>query len=162
MRDAVNSFVQIFLHLSLASTSAAGHNPGVMPGIAHDPLTKKERQAMDLLHSMGSATAAEIQERMPDSPNYSAVRALLGVLVEKKLVTVTQPEGARAYVYAPKEPPRTARKGALNRLVTTFFGGSPVELVASLLDPAERKISADEIERLQKLIDEHKRRKPRS
>jgi len=114
---------------------------------------------MDLLHSMGRATAAELQERMPDTPNYSAVRALLGVLVDKNLVTATQPEGARAYVYAPKEPAHKARKGALNRLVTTFFGGSPVELMANLLDPAERKISGAEIERLQKLIDEHKRRK---
>lgn len=130
-----------------------------MARIAHDPLTKKERQAMDLLHSMGSATAAEIQQRMPDGPNYSAVRALLGVLTEKGFVTVSQPEGARAYVYSPKEPVHKARKGALNRLMTTFFGGSPIELVANILDPAERKISNEEIERLQKLIDDHKRRK---
>ncbi len=130
-----------------------------MPRAAHDPLSKKERMAMDLLHSMGSATAAEVQERMPDEPNYSAVRALLGVLVSKNLVTVSQTEGARAYVYTPKEPAHKARKGALNRIVSTFFGGSPVELVANLLDPAERKISDDEIERIQKLMDAHKARK---
>ncbi|MCE9608651.1 MAG: BlaI/MecI/CopY family transcriptional regulator [Chthoniobacter sp.] len=130
-----------------------------MPRAVHDPLTKKERQAMDLLHALGSATAADLQARMPGDPNYSAVRALLTVLVNKGLVTVAPREGSRAYVYAPREPAHKARKGALNRLMTTFFGGSPAELVANLLDPAERKISGDEIKRLQKLIDEHKSRK---
>lgn len=159
MNAAVKLFVQVFLHLRLASEWRRRQNLLVMARIAHDPLTRKERQAMDLLHSLGGATAAEIQVRMPDAPNYSAVRALLGVLAEKGLVTVSQPEGARAYVYSPKEPAHKAREGALNRLMTTFFGGSPVELVANILDPAERKMSNEEIERLQKLIDEHKRRK---
>lgn len=49
----------------------------------HDPLSKKERQAMDILYRLGAATASQVQEQMADAPTYSAVRALLGVLVEK-------------------------------------------------------------------------------
>ncbi|HYF34820.1 MAG TPA: BlaI/MecI/CopY family transcriptional regulator, partial [Prosthecobacter sp.] len=113
----------------------------------------KERQAMEILYRLGEATAAQVQAELPDTPNYSAVRALLGVLVEKQHAKITKPEGARHYVYAPQEPIQKARKGALRRLLTTFFDDSPSELVANLLDPAERKMSPAEIERLQTLID---------
>lgn len=120
---------------------------------ATDVLSKKERQAMEILYRLGEATAAQVQAELPDAPNYSAVRGLLSVLVEKQHAKATKPEGARHYVYAPREPIQKARKGALRRLLSTFFDDSPSELVANLLDPAERKMSAAEIEKLQALID---------
>ena len=118
-----------------------------------ETLSKKERQAMEILYRLGEATAAQVQAELPDAPNYSAVRGLLSVLVEKQHAKATKPEGARHYVYSPQEPIQKARKGALRRLLTTFFDDSPSELVANLLDPAERRMSPVEIERLQALID---------
>jgi predicted transcriptional regulator len=120
---------------------------------ATETLSKKERQAMEILYRLGAATAAQVQTEFPDEPTYSAVRGLLGVLVEKGHANATKPEGARHYVYAPKESIQKARKGALRRLLTTFFDDSPSELVANLLDPTERKMSQAEIDRLQALID---------
>lgn len=122
----------------------------------HDPLSKKERQAMDILYRLGAATASQIQEQMADGPTYSAVRALLGVLVEKGHAQVTKAEGERHYVYAPKEPAQKAGKGALKRLLTTFFDDSPATLVANLLDPKERRLKPAELEQLQALIDAHR------
>ena len=49
--------------------------------VKDDQLSKRERQAMDIVYRLGKATAEEIQAEMPDDPSYSAVRALLGVLV---------------------------------------------------------------------------------
>jgi predicted transcriptional regulator len=108
---------------------------------------------MEILYRRGEATAAQVQEELPDRPNYSAVRGLLSVLVEKRQLKVIKPEGARHYVYAPMEPIQKARKGALRRLLATFFDDSPSELVANLLDPSERKMSQAEIDQLQSLID---------
>ncbi|MDZ4290114.1 MAG: BlaI/MecI/CopY family transcriptional regulator [Prosthecobacter sp.] len=132
-----------------------------MPKAITDTLSKKERQAMEILYRLGEATAVQVQAELPESPNYSAVRALLGVLVEKNLAKAVKPEGARHYVYSPQEPIHKARRGALRRLLTTFFDDSPSELVANLLDPSERKMSVAEIERLQALIDaQRSARKP--
>jgi BlaI family penicillinase repressor len=122
----------------------------------HDPLSKKERQAMDIIYRLGEVTAAQVQEGMADKPNYSAVRALLGVLVEKGHVQVMKAEGARHYIYSAKEPAKKAGKGALKRLLSTFFEDSPTALVANLLDPSERKLQASELDQLQRLIDSHR------
>jgi BlaI family penicillinase repressor len=49
----------------------------------HVDLSRRERQIMDVLYRLGRATAAEVREKMPDPPSYSAVRAMLRVLEEK-------------------------------------------------------------------------------
>lgn len=115
---------------------------------------------MDVLYRLGQCTVAQVQAEMPEETNYSAVRALLGVLVEKGHAEATKAEGARHYLYAPREPVQKARKGAVRRLLATFFDNSPADLVVNLLDPAERKMSPEEIERVQRLIDAHRTRQP--
>ena len=50
------------------------------------------------------------------------------------------------------------RQGMLKRLMRTFFDDSPEQLVASLLDDADRKLSSEEAERIRGLIVEHERR----
>lgn len=118
----------------------------------HEHLSKREHQAMDIVYRLGKATAEEIQAEMPDQPSYSAVRALLGVLAEKKLLKYTR--DSRRYVYEPAIAPEKAADSALKKLLRTFFDGSPGKLVASLLDKNERKLSAEEIASIRKLLDE--------
>jgi BlaI family penicillinase repressor len=124
-----------------------------MAEVVTEHLSKRERQAMDVLYRAGRASAQEVLEAMPDPPNYSAVRSLLAVLEEKGLVRHRRE--SKKYVYEPAVSPVRARKGALRRLLETFFDGSPERLVASLLDPAERRISDDEMARIRALLDEH-------
>lgn len=119
---------------------------------AQDSLSKKEREAMEALYRLGRATAAEVQAELPHAPSYSAARALLGVLVEKGLARAEKALGARHHVYEPVTPLRKARKNALKRLLSTFFEDSPAALVANLLDPAERRVSEDEIARIEAMI----------
>lgn len=107
---------------------------------------------MDIVYRLGKATAEEIQAEMPDDPSYSAVRALLGVLAEKKLLKYTRE--SRRYVYEPAIAPAKARDTALKKLLRTFFDGSPGKLVASLLDKNERKLSPEEVASIRKLLDE--------
>ncbi|MCB1276349.1 BlaI/MecI/CopY family transcriptional regulator [Prosthecobacter sp.] len=118
----------------------------------HEHLSKRERQAMDIVYRLGKATAEEIQDEMPDRPSYSAVRALLSILAEKKLLKYTRE--SRRYVYEPAVAPEKARDTALKRVLRTFFDGSPGKLVASLLDKTERKLPPEEVAAIRKLLDD--------
>jgi BlaI family penicillinase repressor len=114
-------------------------------------VSRRERQVMDILFRLGKATAQEVMDELPDPPSYSAVRALLAILEEKGLVK--HAKDSRRYVYMPTVPEKKAKRSALKQLLATFFEGSPEKLVASLLDPEDQKLSADEIAKIRRLLD---------
>jgi predicted transcriptional regulator len=117
---------------------------------AHEQLSRRERQIMDVLYERGRASAAEVLEAMPSPPSYSAVRAMLRVLEEKGHVAHEQ-DGAR-YIYAPALPREQARESALRRIVQTFFGGSAEQAVAALIDISRDELDDTELRRLSQLI----------
>jgi predicted transcriptional regulator len=117
---------------------------------ADQQLSRRERQIMDVLHANGQASAADVLAALPSPPGYSAVRALLRILEAKGHVKHRQ-DGAR-YVYLPCESAATARRSALNRLVSTFFQGSVARAVAALLESADTQLSDAELTQLQQLI----------
>jgi predicted transcriptional regulator len=127
-----------------------------MPETPHAAtLSRRERQIMDVLYALGEATAAEVQERLPDPPSYSAVRAMLRILEDKGHVRHHE-EGPR-YVFQPTVARETARRSAVRHLLRTFFDGSVEQAMSALLDGAERKLSRDEIDRLSQLIEQRRR-----
>jgi predicted transcriptional regulator len=113
-------------------------------------VSRRERQIMDALYRLGSATAAEVLEQMPEPPSYSAVRAMLRVLEDKGHVRHEQ-QGPR-YVYMPTVAREKARRSALSHLVKTFFDGSTERAVAALLD-SDSRLSSDELDRLQEMLE---------
>ena len=115
-------------------------------------LSRRERQIMDLLLQRGRATAADVQEGLPDAPSYSAVRALLRILEEKGHVRHEQ-DGPR-YVYLPRADRERARQSALKHLVQTFFDGSAEQAVAALLGSGGGRMAPAELERLATLIEQ--------
>ena len=115
------------------------------------PLSRREREIMDVLYAAEGLTAADVRERMPDPPSYSAVRALLRILEEKG--HVRHEERGPRYVYSPVVPRAKARKTALRALVQTFFDGSPEQAVAALIDESRSKLGLAELDRLAALID---------
>ena len=120
----------------------------------HDPLSRRERQIMDVIWRAGRATATEIHGALPDAPSYSAVRALLAVLMNKG--HLRHERDGKRYVYEPLASQEKAGKSALRRLLSTFFNNSPADLVATLLDPKDT--DSDELARIRKLIDQKKRK----
>ncbi len=124
------------------------------PAKAHH-LSRRERQIMDVVYRLGSATASEVLENLADPPSYSAVRALLRVLEDKGHLTHAQ-DGPR-YVYSPVVPRTSARRSALRQIVRTFFDGSPAQAAAALLDMSEASLTEDEAQQLALLIEKAKR-----
>ena len=118
-------------------------------GTDPNQLSRRERQIMEVIYTRGRATAAEVLESLPDPPSYSAVRAMLRILEGKgHLVHVT--DGPR-YVFLPTTPREQARETALRGIIQTFFGGSPENAVAALLD-LDDELDAEALERLAELI----------
>lgn len=105
---------------------------------------------MDVLYAAEGLTAAEVRERMPDPPGYSAVRAQLRILEEKG--HVRHEERGPRYVFFPVVSRAKARRSALKSLVQTFFDGSPEHAVAALIDESRSKLGPAELDRLAQLI----------
>jgi BlaI family transcriptional regulator, penicillinase repressor len=122
---------------------------------SHMHLSRRERQIMDAIYKLGSATAAEVMGNLPAPPSYSAVRAMLRLLEEKGMLRHEQ-DGMK-YVYLPTLSREKASQSALKQLVQTFFGGSTEEAVAAILDMSRAKMSEQELDRLSDLIEKARR-----
>ena len=113
-------------------------------------LSRRERQVMDILHRRGVATVAEIVAELPDPPTYSAVRSILRILGEKRLIR--HKEDGQRYVYYPALATETARETALAHLVSTYFAGSPEQAVTALLRMSDVDLSDTDVARLRDKI----------
>jgi predicted transcriptional regulator len=118
-------------------------------------LPRREREIFEILCSAGEATALEVRARMADPPSQSAVRTLLSRLEERGLVSHRSDE--QAYVYRSVPQPAKVRESALKQMVRTFFDGSAASAATALLGMS-RKLDPQEIEALQRAIDDAKER----
>ena len=115
-----------------------------------DPLSRRERQVMDILHRRGEATVAEIMADLPDPPTYSAVRSVLRILGEKQMIHFKE-DGPR-YVYYPATSTETAREDVLAHVVETYFAGSAENAVTALLRMSDVDINDRDLDRLRTAI----------
>ncbi|HEU4688822.1 MAG TPA: BlaI/MecI/CopY family transcriptional regulator [Vicinamibacterales bacterium] len=124
--------------------------------MTNESLSRRERQIMNIVYRRGEATAAQILADMPDPPSYSAVRALLRILVDKKHLQHRE-DGPR-FVYSATVPRQTARARALAQVVNTFFDGSALKAASALLGSTQRKLTKAELDELGTLIDAARKR----
>lgn len=122
-----------------------------MSPIEPEPLSRRERELLDLVYARGEATANEVRDDMADPPSYSAVRALLRVLVDKGHLT-TRSDGVRL-VYRPTASRASAGKRALARALETFFDGDVRDAVAALFEVEPGGLSDKDRARLLAAID---------
>jgi predicted transcriptional regulator len=124
--------------------------------MTHESLSRRERQIMDIVYRRGEATAAQILDEMSDPPSYSAIRALLRILVDKEHLQHRE-DGPR-YVYSPLVSRQKARALALAQVVNTFFEGSALKAASALLGSSQRKLTKAELDELSALIDAARKR----
>ena len=114
-----------------------------------DPLSRRERQIMEIIFRRGQATAVEVHGELPDPPSKTAVRTLLRILEEKGHLKHTQ--NGLTFVFAPRQARDRAARSAFSRLLETFFEGSLEKAVACHLSDAG-SLSPEELDRLADLI----------
>lgn len=119
-------------------------------------LSAREREIMDVVYRRGEVTVADLGDELADPPTAAAIRTMLARLEEKGRLRHER-EG-RQNVYLPTLPREQARAAALDRVLETFFGRSPTEAVAAILDRSADEISDEELDRLESLVEEARRR----
>src|SRR5256886_8932736 len=103
---------------------------------------------MNVLWDAGSATVAEVRERLSDDLAYTTVLTVLRTLEQKGYVGHTG-EG-RAHRYRPLVKRAAAGRSALRRLVDKVFDGSPELLLTQLV--SHRDLGDEELRRLRQLL----------
>ncbi|MEM7477541.1 MAG: BlaI/MecI/CopY family transcriptional regulator [Planctomycetota bacterium] len=118
-------------------------------------LSRRERQIMDAIYSLGEATVNQVVGSMPDAPTAMAVRRMMHILEDKGFLK--RRKNGREVIYAPRQSRGKAGRSALQNVIETFFGGSLEEALAAHLHSKRDGISQEEHERLIHLIEQAKK-----
>lgn len=119
--------------------------------------TEVELEFMRILWDRGDSSPDDIAEVLAArgrSLSGGSIRNVLAIMGEKGYVA-RRKEG-KAFLYRPKIREDEAREGMVRDLLDTVFSGSESLLVASLLE--RRDIRPEELEAIESLIEERKRR----
>ena len=120
--------------------------------------TERELDLMSVLWEMGSATVAEVQERLTDELAYTTVLTMLRTLEMKG--HIAHREEGRAFRYYPLVDREVAGASALRRITRKIFGGSPEMLLTQLV--ADKNLTEEELQRMRQLLDERLENEQRS
>ena len=117
-------------------------------------LTQRELDIMSVLWELGEATANEVRERVDPSLAYTSVSTMIRTLEMKGYVSHRRGEG-KSHVYFPVIDAEMAGQSALGRVLDKIYGGSPIKLLAQLVE--QRKLSDAELARMRDLLKRSKK-----
>lgn len=112
-------------------------------------LTKRELDIMSVLWELGEATANEVRDRVDPKLAYTGISSMIRTLETKGYVSHRRGEG-KTHVYFPVIEPEAAGESALGRVLDKIYGGSPIKLLAHLVD--QRRLSEKELARMRDLL----------
>ena len=115
-------------------------------------LSRREREIMEIVFSLGEATLTEILERVDDPPTRPALRSIIGILEDKGRLTQGNKRG-REFVFRATESRKKVGRSALGNVLETFFAGSIGDAVATHLNDPRARYSEEELEELAALIE---------
>ena len=115
-------------------------------------LSRREREIMEIVFSLGETTLTEILERVDTPPTRPALRSIIGIL-ESKGKLIQGKKRVREFTFRPVESRKRVGKAALTRVLDTFFSGSLGDAVATHLNDPRAKYSDEELAELAALIE---------
>ncbi|RRA48273.1 BlaI/MecI/CopY family transcriptional regulator [Acidipila sp. EB88] len=104
-------------------------------------LTPLELRVMQAIWRRGPGTVGEVQEELGGALAYTTVQTMLNILERKQ--KLTRALAGRSYVYTATVTEARASGHAVRDLIDRMFGGSPEELVMSLVH--NREIDPDRL-----------------
>jgi predicted transcriptional regulator len=119
-------------------------------------LTQRELDIMSVLWELGEATVTEVRNRVDPNLAYTSISSMIRTLEMKGYVSHRRGEG-KTHVYFPVIDPETAGKSALGRVLDKIYGGSPIKLLAHLVD--QHRLSEKELARMRDLLKHAPKRK---
>lgn len=118
-------------------------------------LAKRQREIVEAVYRLEEASVTDLMAELSKPSSYSAVRAILGSLVQKGVLAYRH-QGKR-YLYRALAPKEIVQKSVLRRMVNTLFGGRPSVAMAALLDIAGDSLSDADLDEMRKLIDQSRK-----
>ena len=112
-------------------------------------LTQRELDIMSVLWDLGEATVTEVRDRVDANLAYTSISSMIRMLEMKGYVSHRRGEG-KTHVYFPAIDPETAGESALGRVLDKIYGGSPIKLLAHLME--QNKLSDKELARMRYLL----------
>lgn len=112
-------------------------------------LTKREMDIMSVLWELGEATVNEVRDRVDPNLAYTGISSMIRTLETKGYVSHRRGEG-KTHVYFPVIEREAAGESALGRVLDKIYGGSPIKLLAHLVD--QHRLSDKELARMRDLL----------
>ena len=112
-------------------------------------LTQRELDIMSVLWDLGEATVTEVRDRVDPDLAYTSISSMIRTLEMKGYVSHRRGEG-KTHVYFPVIDAETAGASTLSRVLDKIYGGSPIKLLAHLVE--KRKLSEKELARMRELL----------
>lgn len=118
-------------------------------------LTPVEHELMEILWDLGTGTVRDVLAQLPKNRQlaYTSVSTILRILQQKKWVKAEKI--GKQHSYRPILTKEKFATHSVKKMVNDVFSGSPLEMVSYLVD--KQPLSIDEIDTIQKLLDEKKR-----
>ncbi|MCD6308401.1 MAG: BlaI/MecI/CopY family transcriptional regulator [Candidatus Latescibacteria bacterium] len=126
-----------------------------MPRKKSPTFTEVELEFMQIIWSMGEVTTVDMQNALREKGrNLSdgSIRKILSILMEKG--HLERERNGRSFIYRAIVQKDQAHKRILQDILNRVFGGSISMMATALFDI--RYIAKDDIEKIRKLIDDHK------
>ena len=112
-------------------------------------LTQRELDIMSVLWELGEATVTEVRDRVDPDLAYTSISSMIRTLEMKGYVSHRRGEG-KTHVYFPVIDSETAGESVLGRVLDKVYGGSPIKLLAHLVD--QHRLSTKEVARMRELL----------
>jgi len=112
-------------------------------------LTQRELDIMSVFWDLGEATATEVRDRVDPNLAYTSISSMIRTLEMKGYVSHRRGEG-KTHVYFPIIDSETAGESVLGRVLDKVYGGSPIKLLAHLMD--QHRLSDKELTRMRNLL----------
>ena len=119
-------------------------------------LTQRELDIMGVLWELGEATVTQVRDRVDPNLAYTSISSMVRTLEMKGYVSHRRGEG-KTHVYFPVIEPEAAGESALGRVLDKIYGGSPIKLLAHLME--RRKLSDKELARMRNLLKSTKKKR---
>jgi len=111
---------------------------------------------MSVLWELGEATVTEVRDRVDPNLAYTSISSMIRTLEMKGYVSHRRGEG-KTHVYFPVIEAEKAGESALGRVLDKIYGGSPIKLLAHLVD--QKRLSEKELARMRDLLKAPKKRR---
>lgn len=112
-------------------------------------LTQRELDIMSVLWEMGEATVTEVRDKVDPDLAYTSISSMIRTLELKGYVSHRRGDG-KTHVYYPVIDSAKAGENALGRVLDKIYGGSPIKLLAHLVE--QKRLSPKELERMRELL----------